>query len=155
MEKKVITENLIKEEILPYFGFRGQVHLYEGPSTANAPAIPPATNIQTDQSFHLRFNWKTQGNLNYIMCGEWTCRLYLERMGGGEFSLPVSHAIGVEEFVAKPNSYECKIDVPANVVPAGIYRVVATLTLKGDTGVPAPVAAFADLGLVQFYKEGK
>ena len=40
------TENLIKEEILPYFGFRGHVHMYEGPSTENAPARPPATNIQ-------------------------------------------------------------------------------------------------------------
>ena len=88
------------------------------------------------------------------MCGKWTCRLYLEKMGGSEFSLPISHAIGVEDFVAKPNYYSCAINVPPNVVPAGVYRVVATLTLKGETGVPAPLAAFADLGMVQFYDEG-
>ena len=148
------TENLIKEEILPYFGFRGHVHLFEGPSTDDYPAAAPAEIIQTDQSFHLRFHWRTSGNLNYIMCGKWKCRIFLEKMGGDEFTLNPAYALGEEDFVAKPNFYECRIDVPGNQVKPGVYRLVATLTLEGETGVPAPVAAFADMGLVQFYSDG-
>ncbi|MFK7847336.1 MAG: hypothetical protein AB8G77_18720 [Rhodothermales bacterium] len=150
----MLTENLIKEEILPYFGFRGHVHLFEGPSTDDYPAAAPVDIIQTDQSFHVRFHWRTTGNLNYIMCGKWKCQIYLEKMGGDEFTLNPAHAIGTEEFVAQPKNYNCKIDVPALQVKPGVYRLVATLTLIGDTGVPAPVAAFADLGLIQFYSDG-
>ncbi len=149
------TENLIKEEILPYFGFRGNVHLYEGPSTDDFPAAPPVDIIQTDQSFHVLFRWNTKGNLNYIMCGKWKCRIFLELMGGKEFTLDPAYAIGETDFVASPSKYSCRINVPGGQVKAGVYRVVATLTLEGETGVPAPVAAFADLGLVQFYEDGK
>ena len=148
------TQNLIKEDILPFFGFTGIVQMFEGPSTANAPALSPATNIQTDQSCHLRFRWATQGTLNYVMSGTWKVQVFLERMGGAEFSLPLAHSVNTEPFVAQPQPYVCDIDIPGNTVPAGVYRIVATLTLKGDTGVPAPLAAFADLGIVQFYKEG-
>lgn len=146
--------NLVKEDILPFFGFTGQVRMFEGPSTGNSPALPPASNIQTDQSCHLRFRWTTQGTLNYVMSGTWKVQVFLEKMGGGEFTLAPTHAVNTESFVAQPQSYVCDIDIPGNVIPAGVYRVVATLTLKGDTGVPAPLAAFADLGIVQFYKEG-
>ncbi len=155
MLKDQIKENLIKEEILPYFGFHGHVHLYEGPSTDDYPEAPPVDIIQTDQSFHVRFHWRTKGNLNYIMCGKWVCRIYLEWMGGNEFTLDPSYAIAEEDFVACPSKYSCNINVPPHQVKPGVYRVVATLTLRGKKGVPAPVAAFADLGLVQFYEDGK
>ena len=144
--------NLVKEEILPFFGFSGNVELFEGPSTAGAPAAPPATNIQTDQPCFLRYKITTTGILNYVMAGTWEAQVYLEEMGGGEFTLP--NSTNTEPFVAQPQDYQFSVDIPANTVPAGVYRVVARLTMKGDTGVPAPIAAFADLGIVQFYKEG-
>ena len=149
-----ITENLIKEEILPYFGFRGHVHLYEGPSTDDYPAAPPTNIIQTDQPFSVIFHWRTVGLLNYVMCGKWKCQILFERMGEQEFGLPQQYSVSTEKFKSKPHSYECRIDVPAGLVPAGVYRIVGLLTLEGPTGVPAPSAAFADLGLVQFYQDG-
>jgi hypothetical protein len=154
-----ITKNLIKEEILPWFGFYGHVHLYEGKSTDHAPSKTPPTNIiQTDQFWYVVFHWETEGGLNHIMCGDWVCRVVLEQMGKGEFGGDEDFIIDTVPFKSYPTKdkadyYESKIQVAPHKVPAGVYRVVATLTLKGKKGVPAPVAAFADLGLVQFYQE--
>lgn len=148
------TVNLISEELLPYFGFRGHVHLIEGPSTDDFPASSPIDLIQTDQPFRLVYHWQTRGKLNHIMCGKWQLRLYLEKMGGDEFTLNPSIAIEEVNFVSRPENYSGTISVPANTVEPGVYRLVGSLRLLGQTGVPAPLGAFADLGLINFYEDG-
>jgi hypothetical protein len=37
-------------------------------------------------------------------------------------------------------------------VEEGVYRLLAIITLEGPSGAKAPVVAFADLGLIQFYQ---
>ncbi len=145
---------LISEEFLPYFGFRGHVHLIEGPSTDDYPAGNPIDLIQTDQSFKLVFHWETKGKLNHIICGKWKLELLLEQMGKKEFYLDPSLAVETVHFVSKPTSYDGVIEIPPHTVEPGVYRIVATLRMVGQSGVPAPLAAFADLGLVDFYSDG-
>lgn len=88
------------------------------------------------------------------MAGTWHLQLFLEKMGGEEFTLNPAYAIDQINFVSRPHEYYRWAIIPAGQVPPGVYRAVASVTFKGPLGVPEPIAAFADIGLVQFYEEG-
>lgn len=149
-----VNENLLFEEMLPFFGIHGEVTLKEGPSTNDFVGGNPTRIIQSDQSWNVSLKLETSGLLNYVMAGKFQFRIFLEQMGQGEFALNNSYAIATENFVSMPHTYHTRMDIPRNEVPDGIYKLVVSLTFKGPSGVPAPIAAFADLGLIQFYKEG-
>ena len=138
------------EELLPLFCLSGKVDVIEGPP----PKGLSSSVIRTDQPWRVDFDWTTSGPLNYIMHGTWELSIYLELMGGKEFDFDPGKGKSSVSFVAKPNNYKSSILVPPNEVPAGIYRVVASVTMKGIGGVPGPIAGFAEAGLVQFYEGG-
>ncbi|MFQ5604162.1 MAG: hypothetical protein ACE5HS_12925 [bacterium] len=116
--------------------------------------------IQLDQPWTVDFKWTDEGDFCPLISGNYTPRIYLEQMGKGEFDdslLPapskVKFEIGGSAFTGKNHDYSHTVSIPANTVTdPGVYRLVATLTFAGPTGKPAPIAAFADFGLVQFYK---
>jgi len=149
-----ITENLVHEETLPLFGFRGHCHCFEGPSTQDFAAGAPTNIIQSDQPWSVVFHFSTQGLNNHIMAGKWQVQVLLEQMGGKEITLDPSFSQTEIDFISRPSSYSATLQIPQNKIPPGVYRVVGVLTFKGPLGVPGPIAAFADMGLVQFYKEG-
>lgn len=148
------TDNLVIEEVLPFFGLRGHCHFYEGSSTENWRTDSPTNIIQVDQPWYILYHFRTTGLLNHLMAGTWHFRLFMEQMGGGEFTLDPAYAIDQMNFVSKPNEYYKWAIVPPKNIPEGVYKAVASVTFKGPLGVPGPIAAFADIGLVQFYKEG-
>ncbi len=153
MANPIPRTNLTFEEMVPYFEIKGDVRVYEGVSTNDFPANTRQTNvIQTDQAWYIRFHWDTKGLLNYLLAGTFKLKLYLEEMGGGEFSLP-KNQVDVK-FVSKPNHYVAYMSFRPGDVPAGVYKAVAAMTYEGPTGVPGPVAAFAEIGMLQFYAEG-
>jgi hypothetical protein len=139
------------EEVLDRFRMWGKVKLIEGHSTEEWPADRLETDlIQLDQPWSVCFKFQTQGDLCEIICGKWKLCLLFEKMGGGEFSYNPCETI---EFAGGPKTYHAHIRVPKRQVPEGVYRIVATLRLYGPTGRPGPVAAFVDMGLVQFYED--
>jgi hypothetical protein len=100
----------------------------------------------------VRFQWQTQGALNYLMSGRWELVVYLEQMGGSEFTLP--NGTRYQAFVSAPNLYSHDASFPAGVVPEGAYRIVTTVTLMGPGGFRGPVAGVGDGPVVHFYKTG-
>ncbi len=150
----VLSENLTYEEMLPHFEIRGSVYVFEGASTANWEASSPTTIIQTDQPWYVLYYFRTNGLMNHIMDGTWKFELFLEKMGQAEFSLPQQYRIKEIPFVSRPHTYLDFSIIPKDQVPTGVYKLVIASTFKGPAGVPGPIAAFADIGLIQFYHEG-
>ena len=144
-------ENLTVEEMMPFFGIKGHVHLYEGVSTEGFPGGAPVRIMQTDQACYLGFHWNTLGDLNYLMAGKWVLNVFFEKLGPGDG--PTIPPVNVS-FISEPRTYWSTISVPPNTVDAGTYHVAVTLTMRGPAGHPAPIAAYADLGVIQFYEGG-
>jgi hypothetical protein len=138
------------EEVLPAFNINGQVGLFEGPSLQGWPAAPQNQDfIQTDQPWVVCTQFQTTGLLCPLLTGNhWKFCLLLEKMGGGEINLNPC----VQMQYQPGNAFAC-IPVQAGQVPEGTYRIIATLRLYSPNNNPGPVAAFVDLGLVQFYND--
>ncbi len=139
------------EEVFDRFTINGWVGMWEGPSTEDWPEkTPPSDIIQLDQSWNVWFWFRTTGDLCNIMCGKWKLQVLLEKMGGGETDFSPTEVV---DCVCGPNTYVKNIHIPPRKVDEGVYRVIATVRLHGPGGRPGPVAAFVDLGLVQFYED--
>ena len=148
-----MTENLIFEEVVPFFKIKGHCHTWEGMSTQEWPAKAPDQIIQLDQNWFWAVHFKQTGPLTYLMGGTWRAELFLEQMGGGEFSMPISERRIEFPFKAEEGwNYKTK-QIGPRIVPAGVYRAVVSLTFRGLTGRPGPIAAFADMGMLQFYED--
>jgi hypothetical protein len=114
----------------------------------------PSSLIRRNQAWRVDFDWKTTGPDNHIIAGNWNLRIFLERMGGAEFSFPPANpGTAVEPVVSLvgASEYQKYIDIPAFVVPAGLYKLVASITHLGPLGAPSRVAGFAEGPLLQFY----
>lgn len=135
---------LVFEELLPYFNITGSCTVFETPSYG------PTTQIENNSSWGVRFDWKQEGPLCWMICGSWTLTIYLEEMGPKEFTL--NNNTKTISFVQdSPHSYSEMIQFPAGLIEDGVYRLITTLTFKGPKGNPGPVVCFGDGGLIQFY----
>ena len=154
------------EETLPNFGISGDASIFEGPLPTPPIDTVDLTDstrvVRTGQDWWVLLRWECTGWLNWIMAGNFYCKVYLEQMGKDEFELmpPPYPADGVEvPFVAEdPHTYIRDIPFPLTsiAVPAGLYKVTASLTFKGPLPrrVPAPIAAIAEGPVLQFYDVG-
>jgi hypothetical protein len=142
-----------------------------------APGFPPspfphgnvATSrlIHTDQPWEVRLNWKVGGILAHAIDPnfKWQIEVYLEQMGGREFSFPVGVGttnltygsgtpVGAATALAivYPGTESTTVSIPAGIVPSSIYEVVVALRLlEADGRTPCFLAAFAEFGKVDFY----
>ncbi len=132
------------EELLPFFGLSGDASISE-----QVPVQVPTNIVRRSEGWQVKLDWQTSGPLNFIMSGTWKITVYLEQMGGGEFSLPGNTA--TEPFISQPNAYSKTMLFGAGSVPAGLYRASVVITIEGPGGVPGPIAGHEDLGLIQFY----
>lgn len=146
-----VANNLRFEEILPWFGITGDVTLKEGNSTADFPAGSVARIIQSDQPVSITFDWRTSGLLVPFLSGNWKGSIFLEKMGGGEYTLP--NNVATTPFIgSNPHSYHLSVNIPAGTLPTGVYKVVASLNFSAPNGTPGPIAAFTELGMIQVYE---
>jgi hypothetical protein len=136
---------MTSEEMLPWFSIQGECDVYE------VPSWNPATVIRTDQDWGVKFHWKTTGGLNHLLAGKFCLQVLLEKYGPQEGpTIPVKEC----QFESRPFEYNETIQVPAGLVRAGVYKLVAVLTMKGPLGVPGPVAGMAEGPLLNFYDVG-
>ncbi len=122
---------------------------------APAPFDPTVSNfiVQTDQKLRVNLTWETIGALWLVITGKWFCNVYLEEMGAGEYAGgPFSANVNVVN--AFNHKYQLDVNIPANVIPAGLYRIVVAVTIKGGNPAvtPLPIAAFSDIGIVQVFE---
>ncbi|MFN0216800.1 MAG: hypothetical protein ACKVT2_21295 [Saprospiraceae bacterium] len=147
-------------------------------SESSSPASTPGNtglnnrNVQTDQDIRISLNWRTQGLFAHAINPQfkWKIEVLLERRGPGEFALPggvITLDYGTGTFSAGPinpgstvtfpgaaNPNNTTVLIPGGTIPDGLYDVVVVLRLMHADGVsPCFLAAFADFGLVDFYRE--
>lgn len=135
---------IITETLLLPFGYTGTID-----ATESAIVDPPANIIRLSEAWEVKFDWTTTGALNFLMAGSWNLEVFLEKMGGGEFTL--AGATASEPFVSAPNHYVKVINFAAGSVPVGLYRATAIMQMAGPGGVLGPIVGHSDLGLLQFY----
>ncbi len=138
------------EELLPLFSLNGTCEVLEH----TLPGGAPTQIIRTDQAWDVRFRWATIGALNYVLSGRWQLRVLLEEIGIGETGLPPAYSFAEVNFVSAPNAYERILHIPAGVVKAGVYKLVATITMVGPSNVPGPIAGFGEGEMLQFFNGG-
>lgn len=143
------VENVIPKAL---FAITGNVHLHEGPSTADLPDASPVNIVQRDQNVFVHFVWSQAGWLGKMLSSscKWEARVYLEQMGAGEVGNPAPVSISFKR--AGSASYNGVVTIPAYSLPEGAYKVIATLMLHGPLG-PTPIAAFEDIGVLQVYED--
>lgn len=141
-------ENVIPKNL---FAVKGDVKLKEGSSTADLDEAPPVNIIQRDQAMYVHFSWKQYGWLGKLICNSsWILRVYIEQIGLGEVNNPPAVTVPFQQ--SANSNYHGLVTLPANSLPVGAFRIVATLTLRGPKG-PTPIAAFEDLGIIQVYED--
>lgn len=129
----------------------------ELPSTGDWPAdLSMEKIIQTDQSFKIGFKWSQEGPAVLHPSHFWRVQVFLEKMGGDEFTLPAGKGYVEEPFVPNsPNTYNATITFNPYDIPVGLYRITGVVQLAGpfSKGQRQGVVAFADFGLVQIYED--
>jgi len=122
---------------------------------AHEPGEPPTRIFDINDLVEVDCQWTLTGSLSRMICGTWTCDLYMESMGKGE-----EFEIEGCEMPLDPGgsgSYSCKIKIPpGRVHPAPDetdipYKMVVSVTYKDPRGRPGPIAGFVELPLTQFY----
>jgi len=132
-----------------------------GPTPGN---LAQTRLIQVDQPIEFRFKWQVSGifatllNTNSI----WEIELFFEQYGPGEISLgttgktQVIHGTGTSgaNTMSFPGSASTTISIPAGTLPVCVCDVVAVIRLLQPNGItPCFLAAFAEYGKIQFYKD--
>ncbi len=168
-----MTVNLQSEVTLaPYFDFYGTGHVVssESPSPNFTPGnLGNNRLIQADQDVSFKFDWSVRGYFAHIIDpnSKWRLELLLERMGPAEFAIPAGLGVktltygsgvhvgsGVNQQINYPGvSGSTTITIPGGTIPEGIYEVVAVLRLQEPSGAPCFLAAFAEFGKMDVYKE--
>lgn len=146
------------EEMYPYFKISGSASFHEGTYPGPTDTVDPSNglrNIKVGQDWFVLIQWDQVGSLVHGLSGTWYVQVFFEKMGPGEVNvMPVAKPVPFTN--DNPGKYV--VDVPfigdsLNVKP-GLYKVAVSLTLKGPSGIPLPVAAVAEGPVIQFYEAG-
>jgi hypothetical protein len=147
---------LTVENVIPaaMFSINGNVHLHEGPSTADLPRANPVNIIQRDQTLYAHFVWSQSGFLAKLFnpANKWKCSVFIEQMGAHEVAFdPTPVTVGFNP--NDPAGYSAVVAIPGSTLKEGVYKIVATLTLTGASGNPTPLAAYEEVGILQVYED--
>ncbi len=135
----------------------GSVHFVEQFGGAAPQGQLPFNIIQEDQDLIVRFNCQCFGNLVGFLYGHWHLGVHFERIGPG--ADPASLTWTGTNGLLAPGQVQ-DIVIPASHIPTQLqgqtlYRIVATAVFhRAVAPFGAPIAAFADLGLVQEHDAG-
>jgi hypothetical protein len=124
--------------------------------------VNPTTIIQFNDPWQVTVNWHMLGDNWELLGGTWHVHVNLESIGPGpELSLfdPSVDCFN-QSFPSLTGHYTCVFDVPANSVnpPAGLaphqslpMKMVVVITAEDLLGNPAPIAAYYEGPILQFY----
>jgi hypothetical protein len=132
-------------------GYSQLVELGPFPGTGFPPG-PNPTSIQRDQNSRVEFSWTQIGILSTMLMGTWRCDVFLEQMGPGEGPAITGSTTAFVQ--VDGNAYNHSVNIPAGLVPVGLYRVTSRLMLLpigGNENSLSPIVGFEDLGLVQYH----
>lgn len=125
-------------------------------STHEHGGIAPQSIIGTDQSWAVNVSWTNTGPGTSMVGGTYDLHLLLERMGPG-VDLDLTDPFIPDHIIRltpgpSPVSYFRHVDIAANAVPAGVYKLVVLLRYFDLTGAPGPIAGYEETSpLLQFF----
>lgn len=145
------------EEIPGFFEFSGDIKWGSDETKPGWYSEIPDI-CRCDKPMKFTFKWTQDGWVTTAINGKWVLEMFFEKMGGGEYTGPdikleVPHVYGS----GFPYSYEKTIDLLANTIPEGTYRIVARIKFLAEfpygsgTYINTPIVAFDEVGLVEFY----
>lgn len=139
------------EPLLPP-ALTGSVTAFAVPS----PGPAPATIISTAVAWSVHIEWEIHGLFALGLAGDWHVKAFLESMGPGvemqagpTQNIPL--AAGVFQAPDRRN-YTANIPVAAGATPAGVYKLVTTVTYTEPSGQPGPMAAYQEGPVLQFFE---
>jgi len=115
--------------------------------------VNPVTIIRTDQRWDVQIEWQTSGLIKSWVAGNWHLTIYLESMGPGEdYKLVDANEAIVPLLPAPPNYlFQYHPDFDAGVVPAGVYKLILTITYTALDDTPGEMAGYWEGPMLQFY----
>ncbi len=122
--------------------------------------VVPATVIRAGTPWAVNVNWSLQGSP--LVAGTWHVHVNLESMGPGPdlslFDL-IDPACQAQVFPNGSGNYFCHFDVPGNTITEDMIphqslpmKLIVVLTALDTLGNPAPLAAYFEGPILQFYK---
>ena len=122
------------------------------------PGLSPVNIIHVSDPWKVHVTWNMTGDFVPPLpaTGKWHLRVYAESVGPGASAVVSSKdvTVGSVPLVGKTRSYDDNLDVPANALPPGLYRVVTVITIDDGTlpiPNPVPIAAFGEGPVMQFF----
>ncbi len=155
-------------------GLFGNEFMLEGYATANVEEFIPAdrdddfwkgvksnppTHISTDQDWQVNLKWTQKGPAIDLMSDDlqWRCEILMEKIGKGEYELPVKHRVKYVPFVVdRYHTYDVSMKVPDRTVgrdDEGLYKLFVIIQLVSKKTPPkAPDNRHPVVGWVEFSK---
>lgn len=123
----------------------------------------PSTIIKAGDPWSVDVKWEMTGPGWHLVAGNWHVHLNLESIGPGPELTLVDFADPNCQNQALPSAtgqYNCHFDVPGATINAGMVphqglamKLVVLLTYVDPLGHRGPIAAYEELGIVQFYED--
>ncbi|MGH9844654.1 MAG: P-loop ATPase, Sll1717 family [Blastocatellia bacterium] len=119
------------------------------------PSNPvPVATLPVNTAWIVRMEWEVHGPLVSLLTGNWNINVYLESLGGGFEGSVGSVIVPVESgllFSGPQRTYQIDIPVPSGTPPAGVYKLVTTITHQVREGEPSGIAGFQEGAILQFF----
>lgn len=143
--KILFMARLVFEELFPMFKIEGDAIVYDG----ETPFKGKYHILKEGQKYWVKFRWTQLGDMCYALAGKWKVNLFFEEMGYKE---EVVQPEAILDFKMEPDIVnEVQLEVDTNALGSGIYKVVGRILFENPFGVPMPIAAFGDLGMIEIY----
>ncbi|MEM9886857.1 MAG: hypothetical protein AAF849_13275 [Bacteroidota bacterium] len=124
---------------------------FEGQAQGGTPT-PGLTNrlIQTDQPFHVAFDWAESGSFApFLAGGKWKLSVIFDAIGVN------SHPAAITDTTNSTGggNYTNSLDVAENTLSPGMYKIIARMQWHFGGGNPGPLVLFQDLGMIEVYQD--
>jgi hypothetical protein len=120
-----------------------------GPWFAGAEAISNGL-VHRDQPLDVTVSWIVDGALAGTIGGVYTVSCYYENIGAPGSTVVLSSTTP-HIMTINPQTYSLTINCPSNNLAAGMYRLVVSVTMTSNAGLPLPVAGFAEIAMLQVF----
>lgn len=120
---------------------------------APGPIAPHPSNriLQTDQPAHVHVSYRVYGSLAPVICGEWKVKICFSRICGGNAAIQ-DFTTTVASVDSTDHTYNVSVQIPANTLPSGLYRMSVIVMLCDKKGNPLPVIGYEEIGPLLVYQ---
>ena len=115
--------------------------------------VDPATIIQFDHDFAIEVDVILDGRAAPYLCGQFVIKTFAESIGpGNEKQIGATQTVSLDTVpvLPTPRHYTATINVTAQTLAPGAYRLVTLLTYQNG-GTPLEIAGHVEGPIIQIY----